>query len=123
MTLVVHKRERHDVYVGRPSKWGNPFRIGPNFSRKEAIARYRYWLMNERPDLMAALPELRGKVLACWCEPMPCHADVLAELANGPRTLGLTDDDYGRGSTAAPTTTKDAPNDARSVKQDGGASQ
>ncbi|MFC6489691.1 DUF4326 domain-containing protein [Nitratireductor sp. GCM10026969] len=30
--------------------------------------------------------QLRGKNLACWCKPgEPCHADVLLELANGPR--------------------------------------
>jgi len=47
-------------------------------------AKYRAWLL-QRPELMAALPELRGKDLVCWCAPEPCHADVLLELANaGP---------------------------------------
>ncbi len=80
---VVHcKREPFDVYVGRPSKWGNPFILRPDQSREEAIARYRAWL-DTQPDLIeAAKRELRGKVLACWCAPKKCHGDVLLEIAN-----------------------------------------
>ncbi|MER6799640.1 DUF4326 domain-containing protein, partial [Amycolatopsis mediterranei] len=38
-----------------------------------------------RPDLLALLPGLRGRRLGCWCVPEPCHAQVIAELAdNGP---------------------------------------
>jgi len=37
------------------------------------------------PELLAALPELRGKDLVCWCSPLPCHADVLLELANAEK--------------------------------------
>lgn len=81
---VVKMPAEHDVYVGRPSKWGNPFRVGRGplgHTRDEAIRCYRDWLPTQ-PSLMAALPELRGKVLACWCAPLPCHADVLLSLAN-----------------------------------------
>jgi hypothetical protein len=82
MSRVVHvKRDRYDVYVGRPTKWGNPFAIGKDGSREVVIVKYRAWLFNQ-PHLLAALPELRGKVLACWCAPLACHGDVLAELAN-----------------------------------------
>ena len=72
---------RGAVYVGRPSRWGNPFRIGRDGSRAEAIAKYEAWVL-ERSDLLAALPTLRGRDLACWCAPLPCHADVLLRLAN-----------------------------------------
>jgi Domain of unknown function (DUF4326) len=73
------------VYIGRAaprsglrtSKWANPFRIGRDDTRDEVIARYERWLRDERPDLMAALPELRGKDLVCWCAPLACHGDVL----------------------------------------------
>ena len=91
MTRVVHcKKARYDVYIGRPSKWGNPFThirdrktqaafvVG---SRDEAVAAYRSWLLTH-PDLMAALPELKNKTLGCWCKPHRCHGDVLAELAD-----------------------------------------
>jgi len=72
------------VYVGRPTKWGNPFAIGKDGTREEVIVKYRKWLTYERPDLVEmAFRELRGKDLVCWCHPKACHADVLLELANG----------------------------------------
>ena len=77
---VVHKTERHDVYIGRPSPWGNPFKVG-EYGRSECIRRYRKWLLTQ-PDLVRrAKTELAGKVLGCWCKPLACHGDVLAELA------------------------------------------
>ena len=69
------------VYVGRPSKWGNPFVIGRDGSRAEVIAKYRAWVI-EQPELMRSLGELHGRNLVCWCTPQACHADVLIELAN-----------------------------------------
>jgi len=81
MTRVVHcKRAPYDVYIGRPSKWGNPFEIGRDGTREQVIEKYRAWILTQ-PHLMAALPELRGKVLGCWCAPKACHGDVLAKLA------------------------------------------
>lgn len=81
-TKVVHcKKEPYDVYIGRPSKWGNPYQIGPHGSREMVIERYRtYILTNTR--LLADLNELKGKTLGCWCHPQGCHGDVLAELAD-----------------------------------------
>jgi hypothetical protein len=80
--LVVHcKRATFDVYIGRPSKWGNPFVIGRDGTRAEVVAQYRRWLLTQA-DLLAALPELKGRTLGCWCAPHACHGDVLAELAN-----------------------------------------
>jgi hypothetical protein len=69
------------VYVGRPTKWGNPFVIGRDGSRADVVAKYRAWLCDQ-PALMADLPSLRGRDLVCWCAPAACHADVLLELAN-----------------------------------------
>ena len=81
-THVVHcKRHTYDVYIGRPSKWGNPFAIGADGTREQVIKKYRRWLIAQ-PALMAALPELRGKTLGCWCAPQACHGDVLADLAD-----------------------------------------
>ena len=81
--LVVHcKRQPFDVYIGRPSFWGNPFIVGIDGTRAEVIAKYREWL-EAQPALLARLPELKGKVLGCWCAPKECHGEVLAELANG----------------------------------------
>jgi hypothetical protein len=71
------------VYIGRPSKWGNPFVIGKHGTRAEVVARYRAYLLGNH-ELMAALPELRGKDLVCWCAPCACHGDVLIAFANRP---------------------------------------
>ncbi|MBN9097577.1 MAG: DUF4326 domain-containing protein [Pseudonocardia sp.] len=73
------------VVVARPSVFGNPFRLGPDGSRAEIVARYRTHLLDD-PELLArARAELAGRDLACWC-PLdgPCHADVLLELVNHP---------------------------------------
>jgi Domain of unknown function (DUF4326) len=79
---VVHcKRERHHLYIGRPSKWGNPFVVGRHGTREECIAQYECYLL-ENEELMAAIVELRGLVLGCWCAPQRCHGDVLMRLAN-----------------------------------------
>jgi len=78
---VVHcKRSAFDVYIGRPSKWGNPFVIGRDGDRAGVIKKYREWIVKQ-PELMAAMGELRGKKLGCFCAPSACHGDVLAELA------------------------------------------
>jgi hypothetical protein len=85
-TRVVHwRREACDVRIDRPSIWGNPFRIGPDGTRHQVIQKYRAWILTQ-PHLLARLPELRGKVLGCWCAPQACHGDVLAELADTYRT-------------------------------------
>lgn len=79
---VLNKRDGGDgVYVGRPSKWGNPFVIGRDGTREQVIEKYRHTLTPAQVE--AARRELRGKNLVCWCAPLPCHADVLLEIANG----------------------------------------
>lgn len=79
-TVVVHcRRSEYDIYIGRPGKWGNPFRIGPDGDRNEVIRKYREWIMGQ-PELLASLHELKGKRLGCWCKPAACHGDVLVEL-------------------------------------------
>ena len=72
------------VYIGRPSKWGNPFVIGRDGSRADVIAKYRAWVVAQ-PELMDALDELRGRDLVCWCAPCACHGDLLLRLANATR--------------------------------------
>jgi len=80
---VVHcKKAPFDVYIGRPSKWGNPFEIPQDGNRETVIRKFREWLPKQ-PELMAALPELKGKTLGCWCAPQACHGEILLELANG----------------------------------------
>lgn len=90
MSLVVHcKKAPFDVYVGRPSPWGNPFSHLPTSAarfrvatRGEALTRFEAWLLAQ-PELVARVKrELCGKVLGCWCAPLPCHGDVLSRIAN-----------------------------------------
>lgn len=71
----------NEVYIGRPSKWGNPFVIGKDGNRDEVIAKYENYLVKNK-YLMSQLHELKGKNLVCWCAPLACHADVLIKLAN-----------------------------------------
>ena len=82
---VVHcKKEPYDVYIGRPSKFGNPFALNSRADSERAavIEQFRAYLM-ARPELVAAAKvELRGKVLGCYCAPKACHGDVLLEVAN-----------------------------------------
>lgn len=70
------------VYVGRPTKWGNPYKVEQDGSREEVIEKYRGFLIREIAHSHLNIQELRGKDLVCWCAPLPCHADVLLELAN-----------------------------------------
>src|SRR5216684_3422658 len=79
------------VYIGRPSKWGNPFVIGRDGARDQVIAKYRAWIVRQ-PALMAALNELRGKDLVCAER---CHADGLIELAN--RRISAADETLNAG--------------------------
>lgn len=81
--LVVNvKTDGCDVYVGRPSIWGNPIMLKRESDRASVLEEYRQYLAT-RPDLVQkAFKELRGKTLGCWCAPKMCHADVLAGIAN-----------------------------------------
>jgi len=81
-TRVVHcKKASYDVYIGRPSKWGNPFAIGEDGDREEVVAKYRRWILGQ-VSLLRDLGEIEGKTLGCWCKPNLCHGDILAELAD-----------------------------------------
>ena len=82
MTVVHCKRKAFDVYIGRPSVWGNPFVIGRDGTRGEVIKKYRAWIMLQPHLIERARAELRGKVLGCFCAPLPCHGDVLATIAS-----------------------------------------
>jgi len=84
------------VYVGRPTKWGNPYQFGMLHPDRpgvmhvmvwsdEIVAAFRGYAQRWLETDPEAFAELRGKHLACWCPlDQPCHADVLLELANKP---------------------------------------
>ena len=85
---------KNAVYVGRPTRFGNPFYIIPGETNGAVLAveRYRLWITQgihnslfafRLPPISQEIALLRGKDLACWCSlDQPCHADVLLELAN-----------------------------------------
>ena len=81
------------VYVGRPSKWGNPFKAKTKMDNWIAVEKFRDYLLGQYKDynkhlkrmifLKSIVKELKGKNLACWCkEKEPCHADILLKIAN-----------------------------------------
>ena len=93
-TRVVHcKLEPYDIYIGRPSPFGNPFShkqgtkaqflVG---SVKEAIDEFRKYVLI-RPELIEKIKqECTGKTLGCWCKfklNNPCHGDVIVEICDG----------------------------------------
>jgi len=89
MINVVHcKKEKYDIYIGRPSKWGNPYSHKEGTlakykkeTRSEAIEAYRDYILNgDGKHLINELDELDGKILGCWCKPKSCHGDILKEI-------------------------------------------
>ena len=81
MCRVVNKyKEDYDVYIGRGSMWGNPFRIGEHGTREEVIELYRKFLWSQvKLGLVTKddLTSLRGRRLGCFCKPKACHGDVI----------------------------------------------
>jgi len=77
---------KNTIYVGRPTKWGNPYQVGTDGSPRQVVQLCRRYLARpEQAELVSAIrAKLKGRALACWCPlDKPCHADVLLEIANG----------------------------------------
>lgn len=83
-TRVVNlNHEDYDVFIGRPSLWGNPFRIGRDGDRTEVLRKFEYWIRNEVPHLIdMACEVLKGQTLGCYCKPLACHGDIWVKLIN-----------------------------------------
>lgn len=86
MCEVVNKyKEEYDVYIGRGSKWGNPFPINDQNSREEVIEQFRVYLWEQIKSgkiTKEDLRELKGKRLGCFCKPKPCHGDVIKKAVH-----------------------------------------
>lgn len=95
-TIIVHvKQEPYDVYIGRPSIFGNPFTHIKDKNtlaqfivktREEAISKYREWVVKQ-PHIIEEIMKLKGKRLGCWCKNSKgvgkaCHGDVIIEILN-----------------------------------------
>lgn len=79
-----------NVFVGRPSKYGNPYQIGKRYdglavnNNKDAVDLFEIMWMDAKPeDILKLQVELKDKNLVCWCDlDKPCHADILLKIAN-----------------------------------------
>lgn len=82
-TTVVHcKKESYDVYIGRPSIFGNPYTIGKDGDREEVLVAYQVYFdkrIESDKEFRDAVEQLKGKRLGCWCKPLACHGDIIAE--------------------------------------------
>lgn len=78
------KMPENTVYVGRPTKWGNPYKVWPGIvDAAKAVEMYRAYIKSHPLFAFEIKSELAGKNLSCFCKPgEPCHADVLLEIAN-----------------------------------------
>ncbi|MEP1353262.1 MAG: DUF4326 domain-containing protein [Tateyamaria sp.] len=78
------KKPANTVIVTRPSRWSNPYTVA-EYGQEQAVNLFRQWVMAPEQAAYRAKvrAELSGKVLACTCaDHLPCHADVLVEVAN-----------------------------------------
>lgn len=88
MTKVVNlKKDDYDVYIGRGSKWGNPYKIGRDGNRNEVIKKYEDYIRNS--DLYNQVEELDSKTLGCYCRPKACHGDVLIKIIQEKKILRM----------------------------------
>lgn len=84
MTKIVHcKKSPYDVYIGRGSLFGNPFKIGIDGTREEVIEKYKEYFDDKiRKDMRFRISvfDLKGKILGCWCKPKCCHGDIIVKF-------------------------------------------
>lgn len=77
------RKPENTVVVARPSKWGNPFKVGRDGNARTCADAYREMVRANPIRMHQIRYELEGCNLACWCKlGTPCHADVLLEIAN-----------------------------------------
>ena len=76
--------EADSVFIGRPSKYGNPFPITKSDDRHSVLQKYWSWIHQQDELLLQARVELRGRNLLCFCAPEPCHGDILLRIVNVP---------------------------------------
>ena len=88
--VAVNKsKSKFDVYIGRGSKWGNPFKM-KNYSlaeRNRVCDEYEKYFF--KSGLYKSIPELVDKKLGCFCKPLRCHGDFLAQCANEYELFGV----------------------------------
>ena len=89
LNLRTDRPRPHQLYIGRPSKWGNPIRLRHEGERIRAVSRYRTDLIDRLRTgrvTRAELAEIYGRPLVCWCAPLACHGHVLLAIAEWAAT-------------------------------------
>lgn len=82
-------KEPYEVYIGRPSEFGNPYSHMKGTlaqfqvkNRDEAVDKFEEYV-KAHPELIPEIKtKLKNKVLGCFCKPLKCHGDILARIAN-----------------------------------------
>jgi hypothetical protein len=72
--------------IDRTGPFGNPFKIGVDGDRVQVIEKYRKWFYEKiltDTDFRDKIHDLKGKVLGCYCYPLPCHGMVIIEYLEG----------------------------------------
>jgi hypothetical protein len=82
MAVLNKRNAKSGTYIGRPTKWGNPFIIGPDGTRSDVVRKFEEYIMANPALMEAAKKELKGKDLICFCAPLACHGDILSRIAN-----------------------------------------
>jgi hypothetical protein len=92
MTVVVNiKNETCDVYIGRPSIFGNPFSVEQH-GRERCILMYKSWFwarVQRDKNFEMKVRMLEGRTLGCYCAPKPCHGDVIVAYLEYRRSIGI----------------------------------
>lgn len=95
MPVVLNKRNYNghippgSIFIGRPSKYGNPFMMGRDGDRDDVVNKHMFWLVEGkgRRLLKDIQRDLGGHDLVCFCAPLACHGNFLLSLANDPDLL------------------------------------
>ena len=86
-TIVVNlRKEKYDVYIGRGSIFGNPFRMYKESERKSVIEKYETYFIDKITNdehFASAVYDLKGKILGCYCKPLDCHGDIIVNYLEG----------------------------------------
>lgn len=91
MIKVVHKMDKHDVFIGRPSILGNPYthltgntraqyKVNTREEAIEMFERYAWERMHQDKEFCAAILDCEGKTVGCFCKPKACHGDCFDRL-------------------------------------------
>jgi len=87
MKVVNLRKDKYDVYIGRGSLFGNPYKITKEHNRQIVIEWYREWFYNQLkdPTFKSEVEKLRGLTLGCYCKPQHCHGDIIVEFLENSR--------------------------------------